>query len=302
MEWIKRHPVLTTAAAFLIGTFPLWLGQVWPLLTHDTIPEWMAKRRWPSMTPELYWWVGGTLQLCIFGAFVMLVYQLYRLRKEEKQREALRHTITELQGRLAVFEGTEPHFVVECFSEVRALPQPMTDENGYTTSALALLRVTNEPKSLNKDAHAQNVYAWISYYDSQWNKLFPEVPGVWISLGYDGTIRSIHKLYETIPVLKPQEWQYLGVAIGDVILGKEHMSYAAFTISSHEWEGWLQPSYLFKATLNNTVNIRVTIGCHGLKETYYFVLKNCGPNEGLRLERTHPPATKINSNNEDPHH
>jgi hypothetical protein len=50
--WSRRHPVLSAGAiiiVFVIWQFPEWLGQVWPLFTNKTLPDWFAERGWIGM-------------------------------------------------------------------------------------------------------------------------------------------------------------------------------------------------------------------------------------------------------------
>jgi preprotein translocase subunit SecG len=69
--------------AFVIWTLPIGLAQAWPAFVRDkTIPEWLAERRWPGMTPQLYGW------LTILFFIVLIVLVLIRTRRKEVSTQA----------------------------------------------------------------------------------------------------------------------------------------------------------------------------------------------------------------------
>lgn len=78
-KWISDHPVRATVlglACFLLWSLPEWLGNVWPLFTDKTIPQWAAEQRWPSMTPGAFHWLSlviGSLLLALSVATLLAI-------------------------------------------------------------------------------------------------------------------------------------------------------------------------------------------------------------------------------------
>ena len=71
-EQFKQNKVWTVVVFLFIVS--QGLGQIWPLFTNKTIPEWLAGRGWSGMSTvlyPLYWWLT-------FGLSVLLVISAYR--------------------------------------------------------------------------------------------------------------------------------------------------------------------------------------------------------------------------------
>lgn len=73
---IKRHPIksaLLSVAVFLVWSLPQGIATVWPALVRDkTIPEWIAERRWPGMTPHVYGWLTIAFFLTLVVALLVI--------------------------------------------------------------------------------------------------------------------------------------------------------------------------------------------------------------------------------------
>jgi hypothetical protein len=63
---IKRHRGLLLLG-FLAGPLPVGLATIWPILTHETVPEWLVQRGWPHLTTFLFAW------LAFVGVFVLVI-------------------------------------------------------------------------------------------------------------------------------------------------------------------------------------------------------------------------------------
>jgi hypothetical protein len=86
-EWISQHPVLWAVIGvgiFLLWRLPEWFGQVWPLFTNKTVPEWLAERRWPGMSTRLYRWFN-IITTCVM--FVLLGVIIYQQQSENLEGE-----------------------------------------------------------------------------------------------------------------------------------------------------------------------------------------------------------------------
>src|SRR5713101_2527025 len=72
MQFLKDHPTLSVAVALLIyfaWTLPAWLGQIWPLVSKRTLPEWFAEHGMPRMNMQL---VGtGILTVIVLAVFII---------------------------------------------------------------------------------------------------------------------------------------------------------------------------------------------------------------------------------------
>jgi hypothetical protein len=77
-EWVKQHPYLSLAIAggvFFLWRLPDWLGQVWPLFTRKTVPEWVEERRWPGMSTILYRLFNIVTTVIVVTLLVIIMYQ-----------------------------------------------------------------------------------------------------------------------------------------------------------------------------------------------------------------------------------
>jgi hypothetical protein len=80
---LRKHPITSAVAAiciFLLWNFPQWLGDVWPLFSQKTIPQWLAERRWPGMNPELSSWLTLGIDLAMLGLLVAIYFAARRQR------------------------------------------------------------------------------------------------------------------------------------------------------------------------------------------------------------------------------
>lgn len=221
------------------------------------------------------------------------------LLKEEKEIQSLQDTVTELQEEIDSLKSTQPHLVVDYFSEIRHIapsqnqPVQLSDKLPAFTPdleivSLALLRVANRPENLNKDAPAYNIYAWISYCDSQWNRLFPNLPRVWVILEKENDPFELGGLAPQLPPLKPHDIAFLRIAIGELFLDKTSLNspmiYGAVTRLSHQWPAWIHSDFLLsERCTGENIHVKVIIGCHGYKSTYYYILKEKGAGNNLAM-------------------
>jgi hypothetical protein len=150
-----------------------------------------------------------------------------------------------------------------------------------------LLRITNDPESKNSRAIASNLRARISYCDEQWRELFPSIAGAWGDPDHTQRNGIIGNFYNDLsPVLKPLEFIHLGIALS-YPRGDPLESYA-FNGESRRYPNWRHPE---QRLYGDTIHIKVTVNGDHLRETYYYVLKNLGTTEGLRLEPVSPPVS-----------
>ena len=74
---LQRHPVAAAVIAivcFVVWTLPVGIAQAWPAFVRDkTIPEWLAERRWPGMTAQLYGWLTIVFFLALAILLVVIV-------------------------------------------------------------------------------------------------------------------------------------------------------------------------------------------------------------------------------------
>jgi uncharacterized membrane protein len=87
---LRRHPVATAILAilfFVVWTLPIGIAQAWPAFVRNkTIPEWLAEKRWPGMTAQIYGW----LTIVFFLALVILLVVLIIIarRREASSKSA----------------------------------------------------------------------------------------------------------------------------------------------------------------------------------------------------------------------
>jgi hypothetical protein len=99
---LRRHPVATAVIAilvFAVWTLPLGIAQAWPAFVRDkTIPEWLAERRWPGMTAQLYGW----LTIVFFFALAALLVILIRIsrRRETSDSERAKEPEAETENQM----------------------------------------------------------------------------------------------------------------------------------------------------------------------------------------------------------
>lgn len=151
----------------------------------------------------------------------------------------------------------------------------------------ALLRVTNEPTTLNSNAIAYQIYAKVSYCDEQWKELFHSVQGAWLSLFQSPGSSTIGPPKNKPDSLDPHASTYLGIGLR---YQRSESALHALSASSENFPNWFDPDL---ALARETTYIKVTLGCHGFQEDYYFLLKNCGPEKRLLLEPTTPPPPSL---------
>ncbi|HYR75986.1 MAG TPA: hypothetical protein VEM96_09090 [Pyrinomonadaceae bacterium] len=65
---IKKHPGWYFLA-FLVGGLPVGIGTIWPTLTHETVPEWLAEHGWPRLIVLAAAWVA----VAVIIALVIIV-------------------------------------------------------------------------------------------------------------------------------------------------------------------------------------------------------------------------------------
>jgi hypothetical protein len=61
---ITRHPGWYLVA-FLLSGLPVGFGTIWPTLTHETVPEWLAEHGWPRLLMLVGCWLGGVAIIAI---------------------------------------------------------------------------------------------------------------------------------------------------------------------------------------------------------------------------------------------
>jgi hypothetical protein len=93
---LTRRPILSaiiSVCIFLFWHLPEWLGNVWPLFSDTPLPQWIAERRWPGMSPELFSWISmglGIGILILLGIILVTTHQQNQLRREFDQIPILR--------------------------------------------------------------------------------------------------------------------------------------------------------------------------------------------------------------------
>jgi hypothetical protein len=61
---IKKHPGWYLVA-FLLSGLPVGIGTIWPTLTHETVPEWLAEHGWPRLLTLVECWLGAVAVIAI---------------------------------------------------------------------------------------------------------------------------------------------------------------------------------------------------------------------------------------------
>lgn len=85
-EFLRRRTAVSAAGAviiFLFWTLPEWLGDVFPLFTDKTLPQWLAERRWPGMSHDLFQWLTLIIGVTLVGLFVAILFSTPRQRRKE---------------------------------------------------------------------------------------------------------------------------------------------------------------------------------------------------------------------------
>ena len=86
---IQSHPVLSSivaVAVFVLWTLPVHVATLWPVFVKDkTIPEWLAERRWPGISPGLYTSVA-IVTLVVAGLIIALALIAFRTRTKSVQK------------------------------------------------------------------------------------------------------------------------------------------------------------------------------------------------------------------------
>jgi hypothetical protein len=146
LEAIRRHPVATAVVAvvaFLVWSLPIGIAQAWPAFVRDkTIPEWLAERRWPGMTAQVYF--GLTI-----GFFLTLVVLLVVLIITSRRKESA-----------APFEGVTP-------SESEELKRLRADLERAEESARSHNYRANAKEGELKDL--KNEFGWLFEF-ANWDK------------------------------------------------------------------------------------------------------------------------------------
>jgi len=279
-------------------------GGVWSFFSSTPPYEWLTER-WPGMTYETYWWIRIAIY-CV--GLITIIWMIRQQRREEKEYESLQSTVARLQkelataeSKLAAIEDERPLLKTEPYSIQRKTghhyysgPHSPRDIIGE----FALLRVTNEPTTLNSNAIAYQIYSKVSYCDEHWKELFRSVEGAWFSLWQSPGPSTIGPPKHKPDSLDPHTSTYLGIGLR---YQKSEAALHALSASSGNFPNWFDPDL---ALARETTYIKVTLGCHGFQEDYYFLLKNCGTERRLLLEPTTPPppssedASHFSSKNE----
>jgi len=85
LQWFKRYPVfyaVLVVCGFFLWVLPQWLGDVWPLFSDKKIPEWLAEKQWPSISPTLFMWFTATISVAVLSLLGVIIYQ-QRTKKEQ---------------------------------------------------------------------------------------------------------------------------------------------------------------------------------------------------------------------------
>jgi hypothetical protein len=286
-----------------------------------TVTEWgktfvMVPRGWP------YYIAMAILTLLVWKCIAYGVHTLDRVTRQEipKQQEERRPS----PQQLAQIEG--PRLVMTPLTISRRIPfdlqPPVSTEvspDQETLSYFALLKVTNEPESLNTEAIAHDLYASIYFYTPDWKRVLLSPDCVWVSLTHtSGDPDHIGDLSAYVDSIPPYTTgRYLGIAIAEshFPVGEEKggasMHCTALTPTSRLYERWINTEhFLYELERHkewidgggNTSNesgepeehlldlrVSVTIRCRGFQSTSHFILEDLGDGEGLWFVPTTPP-------------
>lgn len=154
--------------AFVLSGLPLAIGTIWPSLTHQTIPEWLADNGWPKLRTLVIVWVAVALVIAI----VIVVRSIQAVRKPkteldpetrnyliERLREFIREaseidrqdTLTQLTSGFT-FRGKVEHFLSLHFTEEHV--NRFQDRGLYALEETIgeLLGVNTPPKQLPNES------------------------------------------------------------------------------------------------------------------------------------------------------
>lgn len=305
LEKIKQHPIIAFVTT-IIASLAVLLG-IWEDLTGEPLIPFLKKNGWVLDMPSWYYFsviVLGCMVLILQVLVIRAFYQLRKMRSPdltiEPQRvvpaeelEVLHQTVAELQAELAKTQDTQPRLTAKPEIIRRTIDHARQPGSTFAGERIknykggrgffALLRITNEPESLNRLALAKDVYTTISYCDEHWNEIpaFPEMKGAWVYPNHDSERGVIGHIYNehTRVVLKPQDWIHIGIALR-YPWGDQDQCYVLNSLSLQASD-WLHRELYLPS---KTTYIKVTVGCHGFREIHRYVLKNCGAEEGLVLE------------------
>ena len=234
------------------------------------------------------------LVIAIGCAVLLLQITLIRRTRESKELvnlhrelDTAHQTIAELQAKLVTIEDRQPRLKAEAIVVRRKLAyeqHPHVSTRGGLGS-FALLRITNDPESKSRHAVAGELRAKIAYYDTTNKEVFPSIDGTWGSPDHEHHYGSIGDFYAAVSILRPQESTYLGIALR-YPWGPPSECYA-FNGFSRKHPDWLHPEWRLSG---ETIYVKVLIVGHGIKETYTYKMKNCGPADGLQLEEVSSPS------------
>lgn len=116
-----RNPVATAIVAivvFILWTLPIGIAQAWPALVRDkTIPEWLAERRWPGMTAQVYTGLTVVFAVALLALLVVLIITSRR-RGAPPQETGVRE---QPPSTPAAEVGGSEHRVAELEREIRRL-------------------------------------------------------------------------------------------------------------------------------------------------------------------------------------
>jgi len=119
-------------AFFVAWTLPTTIFQVWPSFVRDkTIPEWLAERRWPGMSAQVYTGLTAMFFLVLLALLVALIITSRRSQQQGETEPAhvgeysggWIHTIVDYQRR-----GLRKYVLVE---KCEINPSPLVDGKRY---------------------------------------------------------------------------------------------------------------------------------------------------------------------------
>jgi hypothetical protein len=318
-DLLEKHPIWMGIAAilgFILISIPVYLGTIWPILQWlgiidllppgHMLPQWVAERRWPGMNHTFFMWFTTVAAVGMAGLLGVIIRTVGQRKQEAKQFEAVteelhaaRRTIGDLQARLSAIEDQRPRLKAKPILVQRKLTRkqhmfvgPKNGRIKYISyhgglGSFALLQITNDPESKNSHAIAKDLRAKLTYYDDNWKAPLLSIDGAWISPNHKSDPEAIGDIYTGHSViLKPLESVHLCVALK--YTWDDPSECHALNGDSRQWADWRHKEYRL---YGKSINVKVIIGGHGIRETYHYILKNRGAEDGLLLEPTSPPTS-----------
>jgi hypothetical protein len=117
-QWLASHPIWAVVGAivvFAVGTFPMWLATVWPLVSNRVFIDVVAEYPWVGLvTGPLYGW----LTVALGGVLVVVAIAAVVLSRVTPKPKAAAQKSPKLQGYfdggvIGVLIDGELHLVIE---------------------------------------------------------------------------------------------------------------------------------------------------------------------------------------------